>query len=35
MLGLHPEPPQNARLLTLDFTLDDEPTGKRCQLQLC
>ncbi|WP_146111853.1 hypothetical protein [Arthrobacter sp. MYb227] len=32
--GFIPEPPSNARLLTLAFTLDGEPTGKLCQLQL-
>lgn len=32
--GYAPEPPKDARFLTLDFTLDDELTGKRCQLQL-
>lgn len=29
-----PEPPKTARILTLEFTLDDEPTGKTCQIQL-
>lgn len=28
------EPPQAARLLTLEFTLDDVPTGKACQIRL-
>ncbi len=29
-----PEPPKTARLLKLEFTLDDEPTGKTCQVRL-
>lgn len=29
-----PEPPRTARILTLEFTLDGEPTGKTCQVRL-
>ncbi|MGL3806133.1 hypothetical protein ACSYDW_08560 [Paeniglutamicibacter sp. R2-26] len=29
-----PEPPETARILTLEFTLDGEPTGKACQVRL-
>ncbi|WP_146238774.1 hypothetical protein [Arthrobacter livingstonensis] len=32
--GYAPEPPMSARLLNFEFTLDGEPTGKRCQVQL-
>lgn len=29
-----PEPPKAAQILTLEFTLDDELTGKTCQVRL-
>ena len=29
-----PERPKTAQILTLEFTLDDEPTGKTCQVRL-
>ncbi len=29
-----PEPPSGAQLLTLEFTLDDEPTGTTCHVKL-
>ncbi|POH56801.1 hypothetical protein CVS28_19070 [Arthrobacter glacialis] len=32
--GYAPEPPMRAQLLNFEFTLDGEPTGKSCQIQL-
>ncbi|WP_104091899.1 hypothetical protein [Arthrobacter sp. GMC3] len=32
--GYAPEPPMSARLLNFEFTLDGEPTGKSCKVQL-
>ncbi|MGA7205900.1 MAG: hypothetical protein WBX27_14845 [Specibacter sp.] len=32
--GYAPKPTQDAKILTLEFTLDDESTGKVCQIRL-